>query len=70
MSRYVLEFLWPNAANTVDESVRVLDSDDLAVAKFEAALMFAGFFRGPPPSAYRLLQNGDLEVYRYPEHFH
>lgn len=70
MSRYSLELLWPNAVNTMDEGRRLLEAQDMEGAKFEAAMIFAGPFKGPPPSAYRLIQDGELEVYRYPEHFH
>jgi hypothetical protein len=70
MSRYILELLWPNAVNSVDEAVRVLEAEDMAAAKWEAAMIFAEPFKGPPPTAYRLVMDGETEVYRYPEHFH
>jgi hypothetical protein len=39
----------------------------LAEAKLEAALLFAVGDFGTSPEAYCILQNGEIEVYRYPE---
>lgn len=71
MSRYTVEFFWSkDVPNVVDERRRILVSEDLAAAKLEAAILYAEPSKGPAPSAYRLVQDGGLEVYRYPTHFH
>jgi hypothetical protein len=68
MSQYSMRFEWRNAVNDKDEPLRRLTADNLEDAKIEAALLYAGEpFKGPPPSAFTILQNGWSEVYRFPE---
>jgi hypothetical protein len=68
MSQYSVRFEWRNALNNQDEPFRELGGDTFEDAKVDAALLYACEpFRGPPPSAYAILQNGVTEVYRYPE---
>jgi hypothetical protein len=63
VSRYTVYFDWPDGA---DEAGRDLDADTLDLAKVQAAMLYA-LWEGPPPDGYRIEQDGEIEVYRYPE---
>ena len=66
MSRYRVEFDWPPGVQ--GEAGCDLDAETWAMAKLQAAMIFAGAtFEDAAPIGYRILQNGDTEVYRYPE---
>ena len=68
VSDYTVRLEWRNAINDRDAPLRELEAKTFQDAKFEAALLYVGEdFKGPPPSAYVILQNGLTEVYRYPE---
>jgi hypothetical protein len=68
MSRYLVQFVWDGDAEDREGARRELAADTIETAKLEAAIMYAEAAScGAPPAAYRILQNGDREVYRYPE---
>jgi hypothetical protein len=68
MSQYSVRFEWRNTLNDQDEPFRELEGASFEDAKVGAALLYACEpFKGPPPSAYTILQNGVTEVYCYPE---
>jgi len=51
------------AAEPIDLEVATLDQ-----AKVKAAMLYAGAsFRPTPPTSFRILQDGQTEVYRFPE---
>ena len=68
MSQYLVHFDWDDDVESHDDARRELNADTIVAAKLEAAMMYAGqAFESAPPTAYRILQNGKTEVYRYPE---
>jgi hypothetical protein len=68
VSAYTVFFAWLNAVNVVDEPRHELQAETFEDAKVEAALLYAcASFKGAPPTAYSIVQNGETEVYSYPE---
>lgn len=67
MSLFVLRFEWSGAENLDEDAGRQIEADTLAAAKFEAAMAYAGDFKGDPPSGYYILDAAHQEAYRYPE---
>ena len=67
MSKYSVVFEWPVGATAVDPLFE-LEAETFEMAKLQAAMLYAGCaFETTAPTAYRILQNGQTEVYRYPE---
>ena len=67
MTEYAVHFEWLDPVAVETEPRYQLRGNTLGAAKLEAALLFADVEFGSPPAAYRIFQNGDAEVYRYPE---
>jgi len=63
VSRYTVHLEWPDGAA---DAGRELNADTLELAKMQAAMLFAAL-EGPLPIGYRIKQDGEYEVYRYPE---
>jgi hypothetical protein len=67
MSQFILRFDWPQGAGADEEATRELSAGTFEAAKMQAAMLYAGAaFRDTRPTAYRIIQNGQTEVYRYP----
>jgi hypothetical protein len=67
MSQFSLQFGSREGATTPDDPI-VLDAATLEEAKTNAAMLYAGAnFRPVPPTGFRILWNGETEVYRFPE---
>jgi hypothetical protein len=67
MSEFSLLFGSCDPASAPDEPI-VLDAVTLDEAKMNAAMLYAGAsFRVVPPTSFRILRNGETEVYRFPE---
>lgn len=67
MSQYSVHFEWPHPVDVGTEPRYPLEGSTLLAAKVEAAVLFAVVEFGTPPEAYRIVQNGETEVYWYPE---
>ena len=65
MSRYMVVFEWAGRGH--EDVKRELTADTLDMAKLQAAMLYAADFEDPGPDAYRIIENGKAEVYRYPE---
>jgi hypothetical protein len=67
MSEFILQFGSGDGAPTEDEPI-VLNATTLDEAKMNAAMLYAGAsFKPVPPTGFRILRNGETEVYRFPE---
>jgi hypothetical protein len=67
MSEFILQFGSPGDSVSVEEPI-VLQATTLDEAKTNAAMLYAGAsFKPVPPSGFRILRNGETEVYRFPE---
>jgi hypothetical protein len=67
MSEFILQFGSGGGASPADEPI-VLDAATLDEAKVHAAMLYAGAsFKPVPPTSFRILRNGETEVYRFPE---
>ena len=67
MSQFSLQFGVRDDAPVSDEPI-VLDAATLDEAKVSAAMLYAGAsFRLVPPTSFRILRDGETEVYRFPE---
>jgi hypothetical protein len=67
MSQFSLQFGSREGATMPDDPI-VLDAATLEEAKANAAVLYAGAsFRPVPPTGFRILWNGETEVYRFPE---
>ena len=67
MSQFLLQFGVHDGAPAPDDPI-VLDAATLEEAKANAAMLYAGAsFRPVPPTSFRILWNGETEVYRFPE---
>jgi hypothetical protein len=64
-------FEWPGGSAVGGEASFDVRADNLDSTRMQAAMLYATeeFERGPP-TAYRILKDGDIEVYRYPESQH
>ncbi len=68
MSRYTLHFEWPAGIGVDEEATFELHAETFDLAKMQAAMLYAcAAAESPPPIAYRIVQNGETEVYLYPE---
>jgi hypothetical protein len=67
MSAFILHFESPAGA-LGDDDLIVLEAANLNDAKMEAAMLYAGAsFKAAPPTSFRILHRGAVEVYRFPE---
>ena len=67
MSQFSLQFGAREGASAPDDPI-VLDATTLDEAKVTAAMLYAGAnFRPVPPAGFRILWNGETEVYRFPQ---
>jgi hypothetical protein len=67
MSQFTLQFGVRDDAATAGDPI-VLDAATLEEAKVNAAMLYAGAsFKPVPPTSFRILWNGETEVYRFPE---
>jgi hypothetical protein len=67
MAEFTLQFGSDDGAPTKDEPI-VLNAATLDEAKVNAAMLYAGAsFKAVPPTSFRILCNGETEVYRFPE---
>jgi hypothetical protein len=67
MSQFSIEFGLRDDAAGPDDPI-VLDAATLEEAKANAAILYAGAsFKPVPPTGFRILWNGETEVYRFPE---
>jgi hypothetical protein len=68
VSKYQIQIEWETAVECEDQARRNLIGETHDAARVEAALLYACHpFDGTLPTAFVILQNGETEVYCYPE---
>ena len=67
MSRFSIQFIWPKGQDSEPGGAVELSATTFDSAKMQAAMQFAISEFERPPTGYRILQNDETEVYRFPE---